>query len=139
MNASEMTRKERFAGYRILALAVLFSFFWHLFWLSTVQIVSPQAARSSQIRFSRVSFLGQIFAKVGMEVRAQPAERTLLEKRYNIFSSRAEGGPSAATASVLASKPDLDEGANKDAESIMAYLVSEAVSGAKAEPDYGSE
>ena len=139
MNAFEATKSERFSGYRILVLAVVFSFAWHIFWLSMIKVIAPTPTRSSQVRFSRVSFLGQIFAKVGMEVRAQPAERSLLEKRYNAFAGRIDQRSAKATPAALVAKPELDNGVNKDADSALLHLIGEAVSGAKAEPDYDSE
>lgn len=139
MNAFEMAKSERFSGYRILVLAVVFSFIWHLFWLSMIKVVAPTPTRSSQVRFSRVSFLGQILAKVSMEVRAQPAERSLLEKRYNVFAGRIGQRSTQVSPAALVAKPELDNGVNKDADSVLSHLISKAVSGSKAEPDYDSE
>jgi hypothetical protein len=139
MNAFEAAKSERFSGYKILVLAVAFSFIWHIFWLSMIKVVGPAPTRSSQVRLSRVSFLGQIFAKVSLEVRAQPAGRSLLEKRYNTFAGRIGQRSAQGSAAAMTVKPEPDDGVNKDADSALSHLISEAVSGAKAEPGYDSE
>jgi hypothetical protein len=139
MNAFETIKSERFSGYRILVLAIVFSFVWHLLWLSMIKIVAPKPAHSSQVNFSRVSFLGQIFTKVSMDVRTQPAERSLLEKRYNVLAGRVGQRSSQVSSTALTAKPEPDKGLNKDADSALSHLINEAVSGAKAEPDYDPE
>jgi hypothetical protein len=136
MSTAETVKSERFSGYRILVFAVLFSFAWHVFWLSAIKVVAAPL-RPSQTRFSKVSFLGQILAKVGLEVRAQPASLSLLEKRYLAASARPAKG-SEPTMQVQGAKYEGRD-ASGGSDGKMVYLVGEAVSGAKVEPDYVSE
>jgi hypothetical protein len=137
MSTMETIKNERFLGYRILALAIGFSFAWHVFWLLTIKVVAPSPAHSSEVRFSKVSFLGQIFSKVGMEVRSQPAERSLLERRYNAFAADLDRR-SGRTLVSTGQKPEEGKDSNPDTDRTMVYLINEAVSGPKAEPDHGS-
>lgn len=68
-------------GRRIFLIAILASLAWHVFWLSTITIVSRPEAGGS-VKFSKVSFLGPILGKGSMELQAAPPERSFLEKRY---------------------------------------------------------
>jgi len=136
MSTVETVKSVRFSGYRIFVLAILFSFAWHVFWLSAIKVVAAPLG-PSQARFSKVSFLGQILAKVGLEVRAQPAPLSLLEKRYLAASAR-PGKGSEQTMQVQGAKYEGRD-ASWEADGKMVYLVGEAVSGAKVEPDYVSE
>jgi hypothetical protein len=138
MNAIETIKSERFSGYRILILAIFFSLAWHLFWLSAIKVVAPSPAPGSQARFSKVSFLGQILAKVNMEVRSQAVERSLLERRYNVIAAKLDQRSAQASPS-MGQKPEATSDTNRDTDGAMSYLIKEAVSGAKAEPDYGAE
>src|SRR3989338_790502 len=62
-------------------LALIFSFAWHIFWLSAVAVVvNPK--ETGPAKFSKISFLGPILGKGAISVRIEPRERSLLEKRY---------------------------------------------------------
>jgi hypothetical protein len=66
---------------KALAVAVIVSAIWHLFWLSAITVVSsPQAG--PRVKFSKVSFLGPILEAAPTQMQAAPAERSPLEKRY---------------------------------------------------------
>jgi hypothetical protein len=136
MNAIELIKSERFSGYRILVLAIFFSLIWHVFWLSAIKVVAPTPALGAQVHFSKVSFLGQIFAKVNMDVRSQSAERSFLERRYNALAAKLDRHSGQASPS-MSKKPEEASDIGRDADSVMPYLVKEAVGSAKVEPDYG--
>ena len=137
MKTIETVKSVRISGYRILILAILFSFAWHVFWLSMVKVVSAPV-RVSQAKFSKVSFLGSILARVGLGVRSQPAERSLLEKRYIALFGKSER-PGLKTDLALGGKYDGDSGSAGNDGGKMAYMIDDAVSKPKVEPDYGSE
>lgn len=124
------------AGYKVLSAAILISLAWHLFCMSVVKVI-PAKAGPSQVRFSKVAFLGQILSKVSLGVKAGTRERTFLEKRFNsMYSSRAE----AALVSVESSKaPEGGRAAEvrtgADTERKIAYMIEDAVSGPKVEAD----
>lgn len=137
MNALDTIKRERFSGHRILILAIFFSIALHLFWLFAIKVVAPSPAPAAEVRFSKVSFLGQIFSKVNMEVRPQDAERSFLEKRYNVLATKINTRPAQTSPSAV-QRPEGTSGINRDADSVMSYMIKEAVGSAKAEPDYWS-
>ena len=124
-------------GWRIFALAILASVIWHLFWLSTITIVS-NPANTRSVKFSKVSFLGPLLGKGGMELQAQPKERSFLEMRYLGQSRRLAQIPGQA----IATAADKYEGGN-DAYHLrdekMTALIDDALSGEKLEPSYEEE
>jgi hypothetical protein len=136
MNTAETIKSAQSAGGRILVLAILFSLAWHIFWLSMVKVVAAPV-KAPQAGFSKVSFLGRILTRVGMEVMARQAERSLLERRYSAAFSRA-GRPAERMAPPVV-KYEGRTGPNRDTDGKIAYMIDAAVSGAKVEPDYGSE
>ena len=124
-------------GWRIFALAILASLAWHLFWLSTIAIVSnPVNARS--IKFSKVSFLGPLLGKGSMELQARPKERSFLEMRYLKEARRLLQRPGQ----VAITTTDKYEGGN-DAYHLrderMTAFIDDALSGEKLEPSYEEE
>jgi hypothetical protein len=130
----------RAAGHRygILALAIAASLAWHLFWISAVKVV-PAKAGPAQAKYSKVSFLGQIFSKAGLGVREEGVTLSPAEKRYNALSAA-----SAARAVIddsLSGDPaagrEADVPAMADAAGKMRYMTEDAVSGPKIEPDRG--
>jgi hypothetical protein len=137
MSGAATVKRERAAGYRILAFAVLFSLAWHLFWLAMVKVVAPAPAPASQASFSKVAFLGRIFAKAGMEVRSQPAERSFLEKRYNELAARI--APTSGAPYVSMDAAATEPAGRRPQDDAIIYLINEALGETKAEPDYGSE
>jgi len=66
---------------KAFAAAVIVSAVWHIFWLSAITVVSSPG-HGARVKFSNVSFLGPILETAPVEVRATPAERSLLERRY---------------------------------------------------------
>jgi hypothetical protein len=137
MSTADTLKGARSSGYRILALAILFSLFWHLFWLSAIKVVAAPV-KTLQVRPSKVLFLGPILAKVGLEVRAQPASISFLERRYLAAASRS-GRAVEAGLQARGEKYRQGPGAPSGSDDGMVRLVGEAVSGAKVEPDYPSE
>lgn len=131
MRLQDAARSLRVSGYRVLALAVLFSLAWHLFWIFAVKIVPPETGRS-YANFSKVSFLGPILSKVSLGVRQETAKRSFLENRYSGISYKAirQALPAAAEAAGK-DAPDVSGG---DTEKKMPYLVDDAVRGSKVEP-----
>ena len=106
MNKIKIFRDE---GWRIFVLAILASLVWHLFWLSTIAIISnPTNARSA--KFSKVSFLGPLLGKSSMELQARPKERSFLEMRYLGEARRLSQTPAQA----IATTADKYEDGNDD-------------------------
>ncbi len=132
-------KRGRIAGkhrYEQIIIFVLISLLWHLFWISSIKIVSnPDNGRP--VKFSKVSFLGPLLAR-GAELQARPRESSFLEKRY--FAS-------------TVSLPDAAEGSGKSftdgydreddvyhmKDDKMTALIDEALSGPKIEPSYEEE
>ncbi len=126
------------SSYRILAIAILISLGWHLFWLSAVKIVSTSSAGTGRTKFSKVSFLGPILTKVSMEVRVQPAARSFLEKRFISAVERV-----CAEAARRLEAPDRRKAGamtgSRLADVRLPRVIDETVSGRKLEPDFGAD
>ena len=66
---------------RAFLFAIMFSILCHLFWLFGVRItINPAGA--SYVKFSKVSFLGQVSGSSRMEVKATRKGLSFLEKKY---------------------------------------------------------
>jgi len=123
--------------YRIFALSILASLLWHLFWLSTIVIVSrPDGA--IPIKFSRVSFLGPLLGKGSMVLQARPKESSFLEKRRFETIGRLPKQPGTAA------NPAIDRYEGGDdiyhlRDERMVASIDDALSGAKFEPSYDEE
>ena len=118
-------------SYRILAIAIFASLLWHLFWISTIKIVSS-ADSALNVRFSRVSFLGPLLGGA-MDLQARPKERSFLEKRYIAMAKR------SAQEERFRTKIDVNGyDAGNDAYHLkddgMTGSVDEVLSGEKIEP-----
>lgn len=136
MRPVKMIKNKDLSGYRILMIAIAISFVWHIFWLSAVKIVSSPMPKEP-VKFSKVSFLGQILARVSMEVRASPAARSLLERRYRKIAGSTfykEDGFTEDPASKYEGR-----GLPGPADETFSSAVDDAVAGEKLEPDYLSE
>ena len=121
-------------GYRVFALAILASLLWHLFWLSTISIVSrPDNARS--IKFSKVSFLGPLLGKGTMELQARPKERSFLEKRYLAVVKSLPQRPGSAV-NLTIDKYETGNDAYHLRDDGLVASINDALSGEKLEPSY---
>ncbi|MFA5142700.1 MAG: hypothetical protein WC522_00845 [Candidatus Omnitrophota bacterium] len=119
-------------AHRIFAIAILISLAWHLFWMATITIVSGQPG-ASQVKFSRVSFLGPLLGSGTMELQARPKERSFLEKRYSAAVSRLSiKGPAVPGAPADKYENDVYAGHSRD-ERIIA-LIADALGSEKLEP-----
>ena len=121
-------------GWRIFALAILASLIWHLFWFSTIAIVSnPINARS--VKFSKVSFLGPLLEGGSIGLRAKPKERSFLETRYIDETHRLLQRPGQAiTATAYKYENGNDAYHLRDEKMIM--FIDDALSGENPEPSY---
>ncbi len=127
--------KNIIAGNRIFIAAVIISFAWHIFWLSAVKIVVVPG-KAGHVKFSKVSFLGPLLERGGMEVRVEPLERSFLEKRYrrrieerNLKLNNGE--------EVLAKEyTGRENGHVLSDEEGMKGLIDKSLSGRKLEPGY---
>ena len=118
-------------GWRVFMLAILASLVWHLFWLSTITIVSdPANARS--VKFSKVSFLGPLLGNGGMGLQARPRERSFLEIRYLDRARSPEQSPESAIMAAGAYEAGDDSYRMRDEK--MTTLIDEALDGEKLEP-----
>jgi len=138
MNFIKMVKRNDPSGRRILVIALAISLAWHIFWLSAVQIVASPIPKSS-VKFSKVAFLGPILARVSMELRASPASRSPLERRYRsamgeAFCREAAGALHGASDLKYASRTALDRTDRK-----LLSVIDDAVAGRKLEPDYPVE
>ena len=129
-------KKDR--GYHILILTIAVSSALHIFWLSVIKVV-VMPSKAEPIKFSKVSFLGPILERGGMEVRVQPKSLSYLEKRYlagiDSISDRERKRAKPSHARYAGLDRDFDLLNNEK----LAYLIDEAVSGLKSEPVYNLE
>ena len=131
-----MVNNNRFSGYRFLTAAIIISLAMHLFWIFAVKVVFVPP-REKQIKFSKVSFLGPILTRVGMEVLARPKARSVLEKRY---LAAVEGEPYKKEWLLgQSNKCEPEKGLNLITDGKLAYFIDDALSGPKLEPPYGSD
>jgi hypothetical protein len=131
-----MVRTDEPSGLKILILAIALSFVWHIFWLFSVKIVSAPI-RQDAVKFSKVSFLGPILSSISMEVRAAPASRSFLERRYRVMAVRSFSAE-ARTGAQPASK-DAGDAPSVRSDGPLSAAIDDAVSGEKLEPDYPVE
>ncbi|MDO8526017.1 MAG: hypothetical protein Q7S07_05990 [Candidatus Omnitrophota bacterium] len=119
-------------NYRIFAISILTSLVWHLFWMSTIVIVS-RPDNKHNVKFSKVSFLGPLLGKGAMELQARPKERSFLETRYLGRSNRS---PALAMESMSLAGPRYESG--NDAYHLMdgrmTASIDDALDGKKPEP-----
>jgi hypothetical protein len=117
-------------------IAILVSLLWHLFWLSTITIVSrPDSSR--HVKFSKVSFLGPLLGKGAMELQARPKERSFLEMKYLGTFSRLSQQPDRTYAASVNTYEN--NGAYHSRDETMTALIDDALSGEKLEPFYDME
>ena len=136
MNSVKIVKRSDPSGYRILMIAIAVSLMWHLFWLSAVKIVSSPPPESA-VKFSKVAFLGPILAGSGMEVRASPASRGLLEIRYRNIAGKALYAEEVFTG---AQGPEYESrGVPGRADRELLSAIDDAVAGKKLEPDHPVE
>ena len=124
-------------SYGVFIIAILASLLWHLFWLSTISIVSnPDNTRP--VKFSKVSFLGPLLGKGAMEFQARPKERSFLEKRYlkmvNSLPVRPEDGLSLADG-----RYETENDLSRLRDETMIALIDDALGGEKLAPSYDEE
>ena len=118
---------------KIFVGAIIVSICWHLFWLSAVTIVSTPS-KQAPVKFSKVSFLGPILERGPLEMRIEPRQRSILEKRYLTDVERIAAGAKA----LQAKDPDAageavwDFSASSDEK--LSGFIRDAVSDAKIEP-----
>jgi len=132
-----MTRQSWVSGYKVLILAVLFSFAWHLFCLSIFRIgFFPE--KTEKAKFSKVTFLGPILNKSNLKVQAQPSPRTFLEKRY---VARLHKGVAAfqPTVSPDSLRREGEPAPDRTTDGALVSLIDNAIGRVKAESDYGSD
>lgn len=115
--------------YKVLIAAIGISLGWHLFCMSAVRVVaSPIPAKG--IKFGKVSFLGAMGPKSGMEFKLSPRQRSFLEKRYlSRLDALASGRKIPLSAGYAGYEPE------SQAENGITGLISNAVAAPKAEPD----
>ncbi len=121
-------------GWRIFALAILASLIWHLFWLSTIVIVS-KPVNSRSVKFSKVSFLGPLLGKGSMELQARPKESSFLEMRYLDAVGRLSQRPEQ-TVKIAAYRYESGNDAYHLRDERIITLIDDALIGKKLEPSY---
>ena len=136
MKLPYIIKSPRLTGYKVLAIAVFFSLAWHLFWLSVIKII-PAKSQPAQAKFSRVSFLGPILSKVSLGIRSEPEKRSFLETRYGVLADKAVRAWPSPDLPVRGKGSEDDSAGDVDRK--MPYLVGDAVSGLKVEPEQSSE
>jgi len=115
--------------YKILIAAIGISLGWHLFWISAINVVaSPIPAKV--IKFGKVSFLGPMASRSGMEFKLSPRQRSFLEKRYlSRLDALARGKTISVDFGYIGYDPELQ------AENGITNFIAAAVEGSKAEPN----
>jgi len=125
-------------GCRVFALALLASLLWHIFWISTITIVSKPGS-AHPVKFSKVSFLGPLLGRGAMELQARPKESSFLEKRY-LDDGRgrlSQEAPLQTQEEIYGYAEENDTYYLRDEE--MVASIDEALSGEKFEPSPGKE
>ncbi len=119
--------------YRIFAAAILISLALHAFWMAAIKIVAS-APPSKAVKFSKVSFLGPLFARQAIEVRVSPDERSYLEKRYMEKAGKGHTGKTEALNdfSWIVSPAGHDEDGRSPG--LIGMLADEPIFGRKLEP-----
>ena len=118
---------------RIIVIAIAASLGLHLFWIAIVRVVAPTVKKP--VRFSRVSFLGPVLSRGFTEVRIRSRERTLLETRHLERLERAAD----PTSSPALKRPAPAGSGSVAFKKRLTSLIDTAVSGAKLEPNPGSQ
>lgn len=126
-----MTVKIELSKYRVLMIAILLSFVWHIFWLSAIKVTSS-SGRINTVKFSKISFLGPILTRSPIEARVEPKDKSFLENRYalaaeNVSDRKTWRINDAFVKGVFA-------GTSHPNNETLAALIDEAVSGPKLEP-----
>ena len=132
--AKTLSKNFKDGGWRIFAFAILASLAWHLFWLSTITIVS-NPVNSRSVKFSRVSFLGPLLGKGSMGIQARPKERSFLEMRY-LGQERSLLQIPGQAVITTADKYESGNDAYHLRDERMTSLIDDALSGEKLEPSY---
>ncbi len=118
---------------RVFIIALAVSLLWHLFWISTIKIIS-KPGRSGKVKFARVSFLGPILNKGTLELKVRPKDRSFLEKRYMRAAAGMPDKDIARSATgAFKYKPRLSP--QMKYEDKLVDLIDESLSGQKPEPD----
>ena len=119
---------------RVFIFAVLLSLFLHVFWIAAVKIVATHPA-SERVKFSKVSFLGPILERGMLEVRIEPRQRDLLEKRY-LHDVDALNAAFRAQEARRGCADKAGEAPFRGTDDTLPAQVKDAVSGPKLQPAY---
>ncbi|MCX5679094.1 MAG: hypothetical protein NTZ95_00195 [Candidatus Omnitrophica bacterium] len=115
--------------HKILITAIGISLGWHLFCISAIKVVASPLP-SKIIKFGKVSFLGPMASRSGMELKLSPRQRSFLERRYlSRLDSVARGRIISADFGYADYEPELQT------ESGITGFIENAVAGSKVEPD----
>ena len=116
---------------RIFNISILISLTSHIFWLSIITvIVTPK--ETEPIKFSKISFLGPILERGALNVRIEPRERSLLEKRYLDNIEKLFNYPAYQKGRYMRDVYIIKETG-------LTNLIEDAVSGPKMEPVFNEE
>ena len=120
------------ANYKVFAIAIFASLIWHVFWISTIKIVSDSASGRA-VRFSKVSFLGPLLGGSAIDLQVRPRQRTFLEDRYLAMAKRpAQEGRLCARADLAGY--DAPNDAYHLKNDVMPASIDEAFGADKMEP-----
>lgn len=115
---------------KILFAAILLSLLWHLFWVVAVKVVVVPP-NNRPVKFSKIAFLGAILPeRSALEVRLEPRERSVLERRY-LENVEKVPEPMSVT------EPDTKEVLGNDyliSDQNLAGIAAAAMDNAKLEP-----
>lgn len=122
---------------RVFIFAILLSLLMHIFWIAAVKIVATHPA-SERVKFSKIYFLGPILEHGMLEVRIEPRQRGLLEKRYlRCVDALAAGSGAREAHGGCADR--AGEASFRGAEGDLPAQVKDSVSGPKLQPSYLTE
>ena len=72
---------------KALAISLFAAAVWHLFWISAIKVVIvPEDIK--EVRFPKISFLGQVVGGRAISLRTEARERSFLEKRFLGYSDK---------------------------------------------------
>ena len=129
-----MIKRIELSEYKVLAVAIVISLAWHLFWLSAVKVV-VKPGKAKTVKFSKVAFLGPLLTRGVMAVTAEPKARSLLEKRYLSGVAKFSAANEPKAGDQYSRLDDTGPG-RSSADAKMITLIDQMLGTIKLEPSY---
>lgn len=137
MTSAQQIARSGLTGGKVLAIAILLSLCWHLFWILMIKVVSAPAL-PSHAKYSKVSFLGPLLTKVTLEVSDRMPERSSLEKIFFEHSGSDTSWVKLVASDTRSRYVNLGR-QNSALDKEMVRMTAASLGDQKAEPDYPAE